>query len=248
MKPREVARHEARIQGVLRAAWVDHGWSAATDDTPLDALMDGEFEPEELDHEPARGGYAWPSADVSEMERIEITTLKREEALMVAAWARRRMVMWIIGDGLHPFHIVQRFYALLFSRYQEFLGPLNQTWLAAILNQGRAAFSAVVKRLFTRPIKLKTGLVMVSPGMKSAESKEKYAANAAKHKPRSNHDAARLSPDDEEAAWKAMVKANKEHLRALRQQAEQRRLATLTGCRPEEIDLDKSNPHSDDHE
>lgn len=238
-----VEDHERRIQGVFRRAWVDNGWSAAVDETPLDVLLAEEFAADRLDDEQAAGAHYWPSDDAPESERIELNNIKAAEAAEVAAWARRQMVMWILGGGLHPFCIVQRFYALLYSRYQEFIGPLNETWLAEILNQGRAAFSAVVKRLFTKPIKIKTGITMLSPGMKSAKSKAGYAANAAKNRPRGKVDSTSLDDGAEAAAERQRREQQIAHLKALRDSAERKRIAALTGCSPDEIDLDKSNPH-----
>ena len=126
------SHHEQRIQGVFRRAWVDNGWSAAVDVTPLDELLREEIEADALDAEvDASGGYSWPE-EVLESERIEIMALKKEEAALVAAWARRRLVMWLIGDGLHPLTVVKRVFQLLFARYQEFIGPLNMTTLAEL--------------------------------------------------------------------------------------------------------------------
>jgi hypothetical protein len=213
---RGVDEHERRIQGVFRKAWVDNGWSAAVDETPLDVLMEEEYDADRFSDE--EGGGYWPSREASESERMELRGLKAEEAAAVAAWARERLVQWILGDGLHPFRIVQRFYALLYARYQGFLGPIaNETWLAEILNQGRASFSAVMKRLFTRPVKIKTGVMMLSPGMKAEAKalKEHKAAQAAK-------------------------------LKAAREGYERRRLAELAGVSADEIDLEKCNPYTDD--
>lgn len=244
MKRREVAEHERRIQGVFRRAWVDNGWSAATDDTPLDALMAEEYDPDDLDGEPMQGDYYWPSPEKPD---LEITTLKRDEAARVAAWARRRLIMWIIGEGLHPFNLVQRIYALLYSRYQEFIGPLsNMTMLAEILDQGKSAFSAVVKRLFTRPVKIKSGVMMLSPGMKSEESRQAYADNASKNTPRREIDAVTLDEGVESESAKDEQAKRLETLKAAREAYERKRMADLVGCKPEEIDLSKININDQD--
>ena len=248
MRHDEVDGHERRIQGVFRRAWVEDGWSAAVDRTPLDDLLAEEFAADELDAQSAGGVHYWPSDDAAECDRLELAHLKREEAAAVAAWARRRLIMWLIGDGLHPFHIVQRTYAILFARYQEFIGPLNMTWLAEILGQGRAAFSAVMKRLFTRPVKIKSGVMMLSPGMKSEAGREAYAANASKHTPRRALDAASLDHGAEDAARKQAKKERGARLQALRDEAERKRIAALVGCDPGEIDLKKSNPFPHDED
>lgn len=246
MRGRGVEEHERRIQGVFRKAWVDNGWSAAVDETPLDVLLEEEYDADRFSDE-SEGVVYWPSREASESERMELRGLKAEEAAAVAAWARERLVQWILGDGLHPFRIVQRFYALLYARYQGFLGPIaNETWLAEILNQGRAAFSAVMKRLFTRPVKIKTGVMMLSPGMKSEASRPGYAANARKNTPRRHHDAKRLDPRAEAKALKEQKAAQAAKLKAARDGYERRRLAELAGVSPDEIDLEKCNPYTDD--
>ena len=244
-RDKDVAKHEQRIQGVFRRAYVDGGWSAATDETPLDALMAEEYDPDELDGEPMQGDYYWPSPEKPD---LEITTLKRDEAAKVAAWARRRLIMWIIGEGLHPFHIVQRVYALLFSRYQEFIGPLsNMTMIAEILNQGKSAFSAVVKRLFTRPVKIKSGIMMLSPGMKSEASRDAYKQNASKNTPRRALDAVSVDQGVESQQAKEEQQRQQERVQAARDDYERRRMAEMVGCSPDEIDLSKIKlNHEDD--
>lgn len=239
------SHHEQRIQGVFRRAWVDNGWSAAVDVTPLDELLREEIEADALDAEvDASGGYSWPE-EVLESERIEIMALKKEEAALVAAWARRRLVMWLIGDGLHPLTVVKRVFQLLFARYQEFIGPLNMTTLAELVDEGKASFSARMKKLFSREVQIKTGVLMISPGMKDVKSKPKYAANAKKHKPRRKLDAAALDAGVEAAAKKKATDNVQRILRRKRDEAERRRIAVLVGCRPEEIDLSKCNPNLD---
>jgi hypothetical protein len=190
-----------------------------------------------------RGGrHYWPS---DERRDVELLSLKREEAAAVAAWAREQLVRWIIGEGLHPFPIVQRVYALLYARYQPFIGPLNMTSLAKILGQGRAAFSALMKRLFTRPVKIKTGVMMLSPGMKSEASREAYAQNAAENVPRREIDSVSLDDEVEEEEEKLSREQLRAKMKDARDAAERRRIAELVGCRPEEIDLKKSNPSFD---
>lgn len=245
MSKHSARRHEERIQGVFLRAWVDHGWSAATDVTPLDELLREEYEADELDSVHAAGiGYTWPE-EVLESERIELMSLKKEEAAAVAAWARRRLVMWLIGDGLHPLTIVKRMYQLLFARYQEFIGPHNMTSLAELVDEGKASFSARMKRLFSREVEIKTGVMMVSPGMKAVEAKAKYAANAKKHMPRRNLDAARVDDGAEKADKADAKKAYERKKQEMWEAYERKRLAELVGCRPEEIDLSKSNPNND---
>lgn len=237
--------HEQRIQGVFRRAWVDTGWSAATDLTPLDVLLKEEFEADALDdQQSAEQGYTWPE-EALESERIELMALKKEEADAVAEWARRRLVMWIIGDGLHPLTVVKRVFQLLFARYQEFIGPLNMTTLAELVGEGRAAFSARMKRLFSREVHRKTGVMMISKGMKSVASKLKYAANAKKHCPKGKLNASSLDNAAEEKAAKDQEERDKARVKAARDAAERRRLAELVGCKPEEIDLNMSNPNND---
>lgn len=241
-----IEEHERRIQGVFRKAWVDNGWSAATDETPLDAMMQEEYDADRFS-DATDGLVYWPSEEAAESERMELQALKREEAAAVASWARERLVQWILGDGLHPFRIVQRFYALLYARYQGYLGPIaNETWLAEILNQGRAAFSAVMKRLFTRPVKIKTGVMMLSPGMKSEASRSGYAENARKNTPRRKRDAKHLDARAEAQALKALKEAQAAKVKAARDRYERQRIAELAGCSPEEIDLDKCNPYTEE--
>jgi hypothetical protein len=237
--------HERRIQGVFRRAWVDSGWSAATDLTPLDVLLAEEFEADALDDQQgSEHGYTWPE-ETLESERLELMALKKDEADAVAEWARRRLVMWIIGDGLHPLTVVKRVFQLLFARYQEFIGPLNMTTLAELLGEGKAAFSARMKRLFSREVHRKTGVMMLSRGMKSVASKAKYAANAEKNRPRGQLDAASLDDGAEDKAAKEKAERAKARVKEARDAAERRRLAELVGCKPEEINLEMSNPNHD---
>lgn len=184
MRADVMREHDQRINGVLRKAFDAHGWTPVDDHTPLEAMMDAEPEFDEQADAP-EGTYYWPS---EEQPDLELKALKHEEAAQVAAHARQQMARWIAGGGFHPFRIVQRFYALCYARYGDLLGPLNGTDLADILGQGRAAFSAIMKALFGKPVADKLGVTLKVPGQKSANSYAAYAANAAKHKPRQQLD------------------------------------------------------------
>lgn len=231
---KEVLRHERRIQGALRRAWVEgHGWSPCTDETPVTQMMLEEYDGD-LDGEAVAEAHYWPS---NSDRSVELQVLKAEEAAAVAAWARRRQVQWLLGGGLHPFPILQRVYGLCYVRYQEFLGPMNQTWLAEILGQGRAAFSALIKRLFTKPIKDKTGITMLAPGQKSVESKAVYAANAVRVAPKRHLDSCHLDEGTETQVQKDLAELRQKKLRAARLEAERREMAALIGCDPNDPDL-----------
>lgn len=189
-----VAHHESRIRNVLRWAYDNEGWEPVTDRTPLDDLIAEEVQVE-LDAEAVRESFDWPSSDQPEL-RIE--ALKQDEAAQIAEWARRRLVHWLFGEGVHPFKLLQRLYALAFARYPELIGPLNGHWLAEILGQGRGAFSALMQRLFNVPVEAKTGQLMTVGGQKNAESREKYAENAREKKPRRQINGSGLTDADRE--------------------------------------------------
>lgn len=184
MKWNRVMEHDQRINGVLRKAYDAGGWTPVEDHTPLDELMDAE--PEFDMHPDAPDGeWSWPS---SSQPDLHLQALKREEAAQVAAWAREQQMRWLAGGGMHPFRIVQRFFAMCFIRYGDLIGPLNGTTLAEMLGQTRAAFSAVMRELFGRPCESKLGVPVKVAGQKSAASSAAYAANAKKHKPRQQLD------------------------------------------------------------
>lgn len=180
MKWDRVMEHDARINGVLRKAYDAGGWTPVEDHTPLDDLMDAE--PEfDMHGDAPDGEWSWPSEAQPD---LHLQALKREEAAQVAAWAREQQMRWLAGGGMHPFRIVQRFFAMCFVRYGDLIGPLNGTTLAEMLGQGRAAFSAVMRELFGRPCEAKLGVNVKVAGQKPAASSAAYAENARKHKPR----------------------------------------------------------------
>lgn len=201
--------HERRIQGVLRYAF-SQGFEPIFDRTPLDDLIEAEAEVE-LSAEAADGEYKWPARDAE--DSIQLQYLKAEEAALVAQWTRKRLMHWIAGEGIHPFKICQRFYAMCFARYPELIGPLNGHWLAEILGLGRAAFSACMQRLFNRPVEAKTGQLLTTGGQKNAKSKGRYAENAAKNKPRQKMNTSGLSDDDEAAEARRAHDERRERLR-----------------------------------
>lgn len=201
MKWHRVMEHDARINGVLRKAYDAWGWTPVEDHTPLDDLMDAEAE-FDAEADAPEGEWAWPSNDQPD---LHLQSLKAEEAAQVAAWARAQLVRWLVGGGVHPFRIVQRFYALCFARYGDVIGPLNGTHLGEILGQGRAAFSATMRELFGKPVEAKLGMPLKVAGQKSAASKEKYAANATRHKPRQQLD----TSDMDEAAESSLRQTDK---------------------------------------
>lgn len=211
-------QHEERIQGVLRAAITNHGWEPIYDRTPLDELMEREAEVE-LSRELADQPYGWPSNSRPE---VEIEALKRSEAAAVAAWARRSLMHWLAGDGMHPFKVQQRFHAMCFARYQELIGPLDGTDFAEIMGQGKGAFSAMMERLFGGPVKAATGVRMIVPGQKSDASRAGYAENARRNKPRQqlNGNTAALSEDARRAAAERLLQRRKK-LRQLQREADE---------------------------
>lgn len=212
--------HDARINGVLRKAYDEHGWTPVDDHTPLDELLAAEAEFDEQDEGP-QAEYSWPS---TEQPDLQLSALKKEEALQVAAWARERQTRWIAGGGMHPFRIVQRFYALCFARYGDLIGPLNGTALAEILGQGRAAFSATMREIFGKPIEAKLGVSLKVPGQKSAAASTKYAENAKKHKPRQQIDRDAVDIDTDAVKAESKAAADK-RLREQRKAWQERELA-----------------------
>jgi hypothetical protein len=212
--------HDVRITGVLRRAYEASGWTPVEDHTPLDELLEAEAECEFSAEEPD-GEWSWPSSGQPD---LQLQALKHEEAAAVAAWARAQLVRWLAGGGVHPFRVVQRFYALCFARYGDVIGPLNGTHLAEILGQGRAAFSATMRELFGKPVEAKLGQSLKVAGQKSAAAKDKYAANAAKHCPRQRLNASDLDDEEEEILTRETEEEALKRLADARAKHEQREL------------------------
>lgn len=218
----ELDGYEEGFRSVMRKAWGDHGWVPVHDETPLDELLNAEPEWDVLPEEPEGGAWRWPSR---EQPDLELSHLKLEEARQVAAWARQQQARWIAGDGIHPFRIVQRFYALCAKSQRDLIGPLSFADLATMLGQTRAAFQAIMRRLFDDPGRVLLGMAVKVGGQKPESAKEKYAANAKKHKPRRMlKGGASLSAAERRAAEAAQRKAQGERLKALRAKAEARDL------------------------
>lgn len=242
-------KHEERIQAVFRRAWVNHGWSAATDETPLDVLMAEEYDAERLSAEEPSGDYRWPQYAATS-DQMELSALKQEEAAEVAAWARRRLIMWLIGDGLHPLSCVKRLYTMLKARYSEFIGPMDMTALAELVDEEKATFSLRMKRLFTREIKRSTGVMMISPGMKSVESKQSYADAAKKNRPKAGLKPAKLDEGVEKEEKSRLTAKQRAILRRAKADYERRKMAEELGCDPKDINPRKIDPklNTDDNE
>jgi len=217
---KHVMDHDHRISGVLRRAYDQNGWTPVEDRTPLDDLMDAE--PEwDMDADAPGGAYAWPSEQQAD---IQLQALKREEAAAVAAWAREQLVRWIAGDGMHPFRIVQRFFALCFARYGDLCGPLNGTTLAEMMGQGRAAFSATMREIFGKPSETKLGVKIKVATQKSAAASAKYAASAKRVKPKQRLEVSELDDEAEQVMEQRDAAADQRKLQEARAAAEQREL------------------------
>lgn len=227
----DIDAHEARIAGVFRRAFDEHGWTPAQDRTPLDEMLGREPELDEgllaaakvradrhgvsvevyLSRLVAGEIEANPDGVAAEFypngsnQAVELRSLRYEEAVEVADWARKELFLWLFGSGPHPFRLLQRVYAMAFARFKEVLGPLNMAWLATILGQGRAAFEALFSRLFEDVVVLKEGIRMKVTGQKSAASSAIYAENAREHCPKRqlNGDAGGAGPT--KAAQEAKV-------------------------------------------
>jgi hypothetical protein len=176
----EIAEHDARIRSVLQRAYDEHGVVAVTDETPATILMGREVDFDMAETGPG-GEYGWPGGV---NPRLTLHALKREEASEVAYVARRDLVRWVAGDGLHPFKVVQRFYALVYASFPEICGDMDGSWFAEILGQGRAAFSALMGRLFGSVAQERLGAPVKVAGQKSAKAAGKYAENARRNAPK----------------------------------------------------------------
>lgn len=67
-----------------------------------------------------RGGGWWPSDSV---RRVALEELSRREALEVSDWARKELIYWLAGDGLHPLRWLRRWTMALW-RYAPGSVPL----------------------------------------------------------------------------------------------------------------------------
>lgn len=239
----EVCQHDARINGVIRRARDEQGWVAVEDQTPAELLMSAEPVWEEEPDAVARS-YHYPSED---QQDLELHALKMEEAMQVARHARRELVKWLLGGGLHPFKIIQRFYCLLFKFYRPLIGDFTGGMFGEILGIGRSAFSAAMKALFDKESLRKLGIVVKSAGQKSAASSAAYAENAKKHKPRQQLGGKQERDKEREAAEKQAAKVRRQEqereLARLRDLEEKRRLGLPED---DEIDWKRTKPKRDD--
>lgn len=239
----DVSQHDARINGVIRRARDEQGWVAVEDQTPAELLMQAEPVWDEETDAAARA-YDYPS---EERPDLELHALKMEEAMQVARHARLELVKWLLGGGLHPAKIIQRFYCLLFKFYRPLIGDFTGGMFGEILGVGRAAFSAAMKALFDKESLRKLGSVVKSAGQKSAASSASYAENAKKHKPRQQLGGKQGRDKEREAAEKQAAReretANREKLAKLRDLEEKRRLGLPLD---DEIDWKRTKPKHDD--
>lgn len=107
------------------------------------------------------------------------------EARAVAVMAMGGLLDWLGEDGAGILQVVQRFYGLLFERYQGSLGTdLSGADLMGLVGQVRATFCELTNRLFEVPLEQKLGYRPKVAGQKRAESSEIYAANARRNVPR----------------------------------------------------------------
>lgn len=110
----------ARASALARAPR-GHVYEGVEEETPLTALLAAEAE--------AAGG-----TDLWEV---------RAEALQA-------LLGWLWGDGNHPARVVRRAYAMAKKMAPDLVEGMNQTELALMLGETRAAYSARMIRLFGR--------------------------------------------------------------------------------------------------
>lgn len=107
------------------------------------------------------------------------------EARAVATMAMGALLDWLGADEAGVLQVVQRFYALLFERYQGTLGTdLSGADLMGLVGQVRATFCELTNRLFEDPLEARLGYRPKVAGQKSAASSAAYAENARRHLPR----------------------------------------------------------------
>lgn len=234
-EPSALDMHDARINNVLREAAQAGRYEVHEDCTPAEELLKAVVEWDEgapLVETP----YLWP--DKNEPKSIELHHLCQEEANRIAAHARRQLMLWLVGGGLHPFRIMQRFYAMSFAGFKEIVKGMSGRELFEMLGQGRASFEAVMSRLFEDKAVQVTGEKIKVAGQKHADSSAAYAANALQHKPKQ-----RIAAREVKEEKPRLTGEQKRRLQRLREEAERRRLAALCGVDdPAKINLGMIKP------
>ena len=72
---------------------------------PAESLWPLAMDEAEPGEESDRAGSWWPSESV---RRVRLADLSRNEAAEVSDWARKELVYWLAGDGLHPLRWLRR--------------------------------------------------------------------------------------------------------------------------------------------
>jgi hypothetical protein len=101
-----------------------------------------------LDDEDAAGsaesaGSWWPSEAV---RRVRLTELSRNEAAEVSDWARKELVYWLAGDGLHPLRWMRRWTMALWRYAPGAVPSAASTMFGAADLFERAALVALFPR------------------------------------------------------------------------------------------------------
>lgn len=104
---------------------------------------------EEIDGDVVEGGSSghgggwWPSESV---RRVSLAELSRREAQDVSDWARKELIYWLAGDGLHPLRWLRRWTMALWRYAPGSVPPAGALVYGSVDEYERAGMAALFSR------------------------------------------------------------------------------------------------------
>lgn len=237
--------YESMVGGLLSEVWERNGDFLTYDptdlDTPLTAVLDAEAGSTRVDPD-----WTPPELDdVKQMKREEMLELIME--LMERRHREREDMLRVFFDylfarGPDPLAVLQRLFIYARACHSGHAWGMQQNEVAALLGQTKQNWQHLEEKVIEDLVSRWSRTEFVNSGGKSVAARLAYAklrmGNTIRKKGRKAGDEMPPLPAKEHPDQPLSAQA-KRRARAMRDEAERKRLAKEFGCRPEEIDLTK---------
>lgn len=248
---RAQAEYDSMVGGLLSVAYLRDGDFLTVDavdlETPLTAVLAAEDGSTRVDPD-----WMPPEMDeVKKMEREELLGLIME--LLERRHREREHMMKVFFDylfarGPDPLEVLQRLFIYARACHSGHTWGLRQNEIASLFGHTKQNWQHLEEKIVEDLVTRWSRTEFVNSGGKSAAARLIYArlklGNTSRKNGRRAGDELPPLPAKENPDQPLSEQAKK-RARAMRDQAERKRLAKMCGCEPHEIDLSKITPEFD---
>jgi hypothetical protein len=244
--------YEAMVGGLLSNVWKREGEFLTVDpvelNTPLTAVLEAE------DAGSTRVDPDWLPEDLNELQylarpKLHAIILQLIEQLREVRKDTKRVILdYLFAKGPDPLPALERLWMLARTDKGGHVWNMLQSEAAALFGHSKQNWQTLEEKVIEDLITRWSRSEFVNSGGKSVAARLAYAEL---RKGNSNRKHGRRTGDEmpplpaKEYHDQPLCDQAKRRAKAMRDQAERKRMAVLCGCRPDELDLNRINPTDD---